>query len=99
MFECRVDLQNKQTLLIESRRRAVLHLTLLSSQLPLQPDFFALEISMVRGGRLHACVRNISERLSQGDSLLASLDLPDLAPPDFPLIIGGKLILRGLSSN
>jgi hypothetical protein len=96
MFECRVDIHSNQTLANESRRRAGLKLTLVSGELRMEPDYFGLEIYMRRGGSLRASVINVSERLTQGDSLLASLNLPDLLPDDFPLIIGGKLILLGL---
>ena len=95
MFDCRVELTGTESVLNAKRKRAVLRLTLVADQLRIEPDYFALETCLRTGGLRQTRVTNIGQRLGRGDSWLGSLDLPDLGPADFPLIIGGKLVLRG----
>jgi len=79
-----------------NRKRALIRLTLESDEHCIEPDYFALETYLERRGRIRSSVTNIGERLRGGDRLLTSLDLPGLlGPADFPLRLGGKLILRG----
>ncbi len=94
MFDCHVELECIDTF-NPNRRRALIRLTLLGDDLSIEPNFFALEVYLTRGGRTDSRLTTIGQRLRGGDRLLTSLDLPDLEPADFPLKLGGKLVLRG----
>ncbi len=98
MFDCHVELECTDTF-NPNRRRALIRLTLLGDDLSIEPDFFALEVYLTRGGRMDSRLTNIGQRLRGGDRLLTSLDLPDLGPADFPLKLGGKLVLRGKAED
>jgi hypothetical protein len=96
LFDCRTELKVREPLRTSSGQLALIRLTLVSlDQASIEPGYFAMQTCLEAGGRMQCRVTNIEERLGRGDCLWSSLDLDDLGPHDFPLVLSGKLIFRG----